>query len=404
MQEETGTARSGRLRLLEALLSHAGALKLDAGQLSRLNDAYWNSAAQLPLESIFDLLSPEQFRQAALLYVHGDAGAAAADETLDSRIARAASGLIAEKFKDGATVEVEIAAKVASRLIDWSRIFAYCVAIPLALLFLIFGLFGYSRFEDVRTAADRIDATVSAAETKLNGEVEHARKVSGDFDKRIAGLSQSSEHEKDQIAQLQHSVARIESKLGDSSAQVETGNAAPGAAYRDLDGGWIYGPWALTDKEAGALVTQDRFPFRAAFQRLSPGTQAFVDAWHKLGAQQAAPFREAQRAYFDAQVLTPAAAAIRSRTGLDITTRPQGTKDAVLVVYRESPPLLNRVIDAMKSSGQWTPATQGFDARFINALFDRLEAMPMIQHAPLVKANMERQRNAALAKLNGSSP
>jgi hypothetical protein len=114
------------------------------------------------------VLSAEQFRAAVSRFVRlsdpAQVSNAGASDTLDSLVANA----LTARFKERSVVEVEIAAAVAERLIGWSKAFGVFVAAPIAVILVILSLFGWSKFEDVRKAANDANALLGQAQSKLS--------------------------------------------------------------------------------------------------------------------------------------------------------------------------------------------------------------------------------------------
>lgn len=90
--------------------------------------------------------------------------------SIDSYIRDRISEQIDGSFKDKRLVELETTQAIATRLIDWAKVFAFAAGIPVALLALILGLMGYNSIQDARKltseASERIRPVVDDALTK----------------------------------------------------------------------------------------------------------------------------------------------------------------------------------------------------------------------------------------------
>src|SRR5258708_8129596 len=72
------------------------------------------------------------------------------------------------KFKDQKLVELETSQAVVERVYGWSKLFAYFIAIPLALLLVGFSIAGVRKYEDFTTL-------VHGAEDQIKPRLEQAK-------------------------------------------------------------------------------------------------------------------------------------------------------------------------------------------------------------------------------------
>ena len=139
---------------LESILARHAELDLTNEQLAALTRIYWSRATpQEPLEvveKVASVLSASQF-QAAVAHWGGSSGATS-DQT-KTRIDELVAAAIAMQSKDKRLIEVEIATKIAERMTSWVKTFGFFLAAPAALVLILLGIIGISKFQDVQTAA-----------------------------------------------------------------------------------------------------------------------------------------------------------------------------------------------------------------------------------------------------------
>jgi hypothetical protein len=93
-----------------------------------------------------------------------DPKVAALEESLTVRLEERVKAAIEAKYKDAKLLEVEVAEGVAKRLIEWSKTLGVFIAIPLAILALVLGLFGIKSYTEFTA---KIDETKKSAETSV---------------------------------------------------------------------------------------------------------------------------------------------------------------------------------------------------------------------------------------------
>ena len=127
--EKTPIPVSGRRTtlLVESILMHADALNIDEKQIASLSRIYWSPRGeQKPREvvsNVVSILSPEQFGAAISRFVEeGEADLVAASAETGS-IEVVVAGALEKLTKDRSLVEIELATKVADRLIAWAKVF-----------------------------------------------------------------------------------------------------------------------------------------------------------------------------------------------------------------------------------------------------------------------------------------
>ncbi|MGC2202542.1 MAG: hypothetical protein WA633_20695 [Stellaceae bacterium] len=230
--------------LVEITLSHADDLGLDHSQIAALNRLYWPAQAGPPkpdvVSEVIALLSPEQLRVAMGHFITSTRLSPTVGgldpEMVDAMVASA----LEKQTKEKAVVEVELATKVADRLLTWSKAFGLFVAAPVALLLLILCLFGISKLEDARKAADRADQLLNRAD-KVLMQVESrstALETTGNklFEQieRVKQLAQEDEGKLGELTKRQKSTERSVQELRNGlSVRSEAGNREPGSSPPD---------------------------------------------------------------------------------------------------------------------------------------------------------------------------
>ncbi len=377
-------------QLVGCVLSHADELKLDEQQIVALARLYWSANVIEPgpdlVSDVGRVLSAEQFRAAVSRFVRlsdpAQVSNAGASDTLDSLVANA----LTARFKERSVVEVEIAAAVAERLIGWSKAFGVFVAAPIAVILVILSLFGWSKFEDVRKAANDANALLGQAQSKLSETeltekkvgtlVDRANQQAAAVERQLAGLQQSTEANAQQIAQAQSAIQHIQTQLGGFSAQRETGNRSAASVMQSA-GTKLYGPWGFLPSTATAFAASPDFPWREDFKGLAGGSAEFDAAWSKVGSQEPERFKEAQRAFAQEHFFDPAAKLLKSRCGLDVTTRSQTLQEVVWALAVRTGPNVRPIVqacEALHDQGNWNPADTGLDEALIRQSYGLLIA------------------------------
>jgi hypothetical protein len=97
--------------------------------------------------------------------------------------------VLREELKDQRVVEVEVTEAIVTRLSTWSRLLAYFVGIPFALLIFALGFLGYKSFSDfsklVKDAESKIKPTLEQAKTdaeEIKRQSENLRSVYAKLD------------------------------------------------------------------------------------------------------------------------------------------------------------------------------------------------------------------------------
>ena len=93
-----------------------------------------------------------------------DPKVAALEASLTVRLEERVKAAIEAKYKDAKLLEVEVAEGVAKRLVEWSKTLGIFIAIPIAILALVLGLFGIKSYTEFTA---KIDETKKSAETSV---------------------------------------------------------------------------------------------------------------------------------------------------------------------------------------------------------------------------------------------
>ena len=154
--------------LLRCALENAATLGLDDRQVAALARMHWgDTRASELVPAIGALLTEAQFHDIVSRLIEVPAEAPAPPAPTREAIEVMVVAALEKTTKDRALVETELATRVAEKLVGWGKLFGVFAALPVAGLLLILSLFGISKFEDLRSAADRADALATQAETKL---------------------------------------------------------------------------------------------------------------------------------------------------------------------------------------------------------------------------------------------
>jgi uncharacterized protein YoxC len=180
-----------------------------------------------PVGSVADILTPGQF-QAAVAKLLERPAATATPPTDANTIENMVAAAIEKETKDKSLVEIGIAAAVTERLIAWARIFAYFVAIPMAVVLLVLTIFGYSKFEDARKLADKAETNLRGIDTQLKGvetelkEVQQNKsrldQLSASVDQQVRELQIKSSEVTQRVNSLDNAVQNISQRLSFDSS------------------------------------------------------------------------------------------------------------------------------------------------------------------------------------------
>jgi hypothetical protein len=117
----------------------------------------------------------------------GPLGAAAAKPPFNPALRDQVQEIIEQHYKDQKVVEIETTQAIASRLLDWAKLFGFFVGIPAAILLLILGLLGIKTYSDF---SGQIDQAKKDVTLQLNAAQDGAKKL------KLEGDSLASDYEK----------------------------------------------------------------------------------------------------------------------------------------------------------------------------------------------------------------
>ena len=142
-----------------------------------------------------------------------------------------------EKIKGKDVVEVEIAGKVADRLISWAKIFGVFVAAPVTAVMIFLSVFGITKVSDIY-------AYVSDYEKKLQQTLDNAKENAQAIEKQVVDLRNQTETLRNQNETLSSDVKKLKECVYGNSARTEEAtrsaleNALAGFAKHMVDVGF----------------------------------------------------------------------------------------------------------------------------------------------------------------------
>src|ERR1700735_76779 len=157
---------------------------------------------------------------------------------------------IQKKFKDHKLVDIETSQAIAERLYLWAKIFAACVALPVAALLIILGIFGINKYSDlarlidsseqqIRTQAGQATMTAEQAQKAADGAKAEAKiaeqniesvstklkaqmdSVNQSFQKIQAFSSRVSGLEKQTSTQIHASTERVDQRVSELDKKID---------------------------------------------------------------------------------------------------------------------------------------------------------------------------------------
>jgi uncharacterized protein YoxC len=143
-----------------------------------------------------------------------DPKVAALEASLTVRLEERVKAAIEAKYKDAKLLEVEVAEGVAKRLVEWSKTLGIFIAIPIAILALVLGLFGIKSYTEFTA---KIDETKKSAETSVETQLAAFKVASQqEFDKATTAFKEGIEKQKQDLDKL----VAAGKDLGDRYAQL----------------------------------------------------------------------------------------------------------------------------------------------------------------------------------------
>jgi cell division protein FtsB len=122
--------------------------------------------------------------------------------------------IIEQHYKDQKVVEIETTQAIATRLLDWAKLLAFFVGIPITVLLLILGVFGIKTYNDFSTQVDKAKADVAAAELAATNLKSRTASIDSDYQKLSAKISDTRTALEEQVKTLSARVDVIGEKVG----------------------------------------------------------------------------------------------------------------------------------------------------------------------------------------------
>ena len=431
------------------ILQNADALRLTPDEVAALNARYWlwqgGAAPGDALATIEAILGRGKAHAAILDYERDNEVGIA--ELIRAHVDRVVDASIDRKIQSVSIVERELADAVLERLIAWAKLYATFVSVPLSLLLIIFALFGYTTFSDVRGAKDKVDAIIAqskqqiqtsqrqiarsnqqlsgnrsrmaeaeiqiaqaqrdldAIKKQLDGRgaqfanlnssasrnVQLAQQQLDQLKQKLRALGQASAATDQRLNQVIGDVFVIKAKIGGFSASAESSSAEPGIIHQALPGRATkeYGPWGLTEASLDRFIATSGYA--AQFAGKKPPSEAFDTQWKALAASDHDDFFEAQRAFVYNGYFVPLAKFIRDKSDLDVLTRSNALQEVVMQIAVSEgirSVAVTRAIEKLTAAGQWNPKAPDFDRTLIAAIYDARIAFFQARFPPFVNSSM----------------
>jgi tetratricopeptide (TPR) repeat protein len=216
------------MSLVESILAHHQELGLDEAQFNAISKLFWSQSQDMndiaTISEVAKSLTSDQFCRAVALLTPQFATNPHQPAALDSTIEGFVTEALERKTKDKQLVEVELATKVAERVMGWAKLFAAFLAAPAAVGLLLLGAVGFSKFEDVKNASKLVDdkineaqSTVDASLKKVDDRLNEAQsKVDASF-RRVDEVLQLA---RQNVEKTERQLASVESALTEQRKKV----------------------------------------------------------------------------------------------------------------------------------------------------------------------------------------
>jgi hypothetical protein len=122
--------------------------------------------------------------------------------------------IIEQHYKDQKVVEIETTQAIATRLLEWAKLLAFFVGIPITVLLLILGVFGIKTYNDFSTQVDKAKADVAAAEAAATDLKSRTASIDSDYQKLSTKISDTRTALEEQVKTLSARVDVIGEKVG----------------------------------------------------------------------------------------------------------------------------------------------------------------------------------------------
>jgi F0F1-type ATP synthase membrane subunit b/b' len=123
------------------------------------------------------------------------------------------------KFKDQKLVEMETAQAVVERVYGWSKLFAYFIAIPLALLLVGFSIAGIRKYEDFTGLVRGAEAQIKPRLEQANASSEAAKQQADEAQRKAEGARKTVESELKSASGVADKVQTLSTKFSELEQQ-----------------------------------------------------------------------------------------------------------------------------------------------------------------------------------------
>jgi hypothetical protein len=127
--------------------------------------------------------------------------------------------IIGQHYKDQKIIEIETTQAIANRFLEWSKLLAFFVGIPVALLFLILGVLGIRTYNDFLAQVDKaktdVTAQVDKAKTDVTAEVD---RVKTDVAVKLAAAQEIATRLKSEGDTLANDYTKLRAQFADTAA------------------------------------------------------------------------------------------------------------------------------------------------------------------------------------------
>lgn len=120
-------------------------------------------------------------------------------------------------------LDVETSERIVSRVMRWTKVFLFCVGLPITLLAVILGLYLGHNIHNLSELAVTIDSSIRPAVEKANLEANQAKATAND-------AIRSSKQVAQDIANTKQSLQRLDASIKDSQSKVSAFNASLNAS------------------------------------------------------------------------------------------------------------------------------------------------------------------------------
>ncbi|HKB05211.1 MAG TPA: hypothetical protein VKD90_23505 [Gemmataceae bacterium] len=156
------------------------------------------------------------------------------DADVDKKIATA----LDNRIRGQTAVEIETTQNIAKRLVDWAKMAAWVIGIPIGLLVIALGILGVKSVSDVMKHADAAEKKIAATEKAIAAKEQDVAKQAEGFRKRAEELTAEMARVQAQVEQLRKGQEENRTELkriGEKVLRYEPSTALTPALQRELD-------------------------------------------------------------------------------------------------------------------------------------------------------------------------